>query len=111
MAKWRETPEDQRAYAMRYDPETGSWTRCWYCDLKKGDVFRSYAFDGTQMHPANGDEVDDENIVGLVTADPVHSTIDFYPEGVPDGIKNPNAGWAVQIVTGLFPQILREVAN
>lgn len=112
MAKWRETPEDQRAYAMRLDPATGQWSRCWYSDLRKGDIFKAFAFDGTRMHPYDGDEVDqDDERVALVTNDPVKSNEALFPDGVPATITDVSKGWAVEVIYGPLHEMMKDVAS
>jgi len=112
MAKWQETPEDKRAYAMRLDPTTGQWARCWYSDLRKGDIFKAYAFDGRRMHPCDGDELDpDDENVALVTNDPIKSHEALWPDGPPRTVSDPGKGWAVELVYGPLANIMKDMAS
>lgn len=64
---WRPTPKSRRVQALRIDGETID-----YKDLKRGDVFRVVAFDGTFVHPI--DLEPDETTWAFVDSQPERNT-------------------------------------
>jgi hypothetical protein len=96
--KWKPTPQSRLIHAKRYDPKTGEWMECAYADLKAGDIFRSFASDGTPIDPYTFEPTDDDDVVAFAHADAMKN-------------RYRNEGFAVEISTGSLDEIMAMVRN
>lgn len=100
---WRSTPPNELITAQRLDPVTGLWQRCTYQELRKGDIFKSFAPDSTQCVPGSSfEEVESEDIVGVALTDAIK---------LDESIADKTQGYGLECECGPMNELLKRIAQ